>query len=853
MFYDPDGIVDRCADYLLEKMTGYLDGLYIVCNGRLREPEKLLRHTERLYVRPNTGFDAAAWQYLLREVIPRRELAEYDELILWNDTFYGPVYPLEELFGKMERTDCDFWGISAHAKSTDPMGTCPLGYWPAHIQTYFWAVRSRMFLSPSFAEYWDSLPLCASFEEAVGRFEAVFTRHFSDLGFRWAVFAGMEETDAREPAKLPHYIFDSYEMLVRCRSPFYKKKNFTNRREGSLAWNSASFTRRSLQYIASCTDYDETMIYDNILRLYDSSLLTAVCGLYAVIPAGQNEPLPGSGEAPAQTAAVFAYLRDPDFFLLFAGYLKKLPPETDLYVGTDSRAKAAAIRAALRDCRAEPEVRCLNPAGSGLGALLIGFRDAVSRYDLFAFVHDELRNPQEYYTGMLTAVSDMWEAVLGGEDHVRGVLRLFGEDPYLGLLVPPLPVHGSYYHLLHHPWGLSFQRAQALLKELGIRRRADPDVPPVSFGNIFWCRREALRQLLDARWEYRMFSGASFSVLEDSTEHAAAKILPHIAQENGFFTRILSGPEKAGDGFLNCIALLRELTGRLQRRFPGDYGVTPGQFLDRIAPERGDDVLQISCLTGEEVGFAGLDRKNLEIRGICRKPGEDSVMLTCMLRDRPDGEIRVFVRDPYDRVFVSGPVLLPADSSRQDRGPVRICLPYRLFRFEEMPCRIGILCRQEAWFAQRRVRPEKFSPDPHPETVDRRTAAGIRIRGGDTDRKADGNRCAVRIETFGRREDCLIVEGYAYVRDRYHFDYEPELLLCADGGDACSFRTHRVERLDLAAAEPGYPYLRRAGFCSRPFTEDLERGHAYTVMIRLCHVHEAERSLLIRTECRFYY
>ena len=864
MFFDSEGIADRYVEYLLEKMAEHLDGLYIVCNGKLREPEKLRRFTEHLFIRPNVGFDAAAWQYLLCGVIPRTELEEYDELILWNDTFYGPVYPLEELFGRMEQTDCDFWGISAHAKSMDPMGTCPLGYWPAHIQTYFLAVRRTMFLSPCFAEYWRSLPLCASFEETVGHFEAVFTRFFSDRGFRWRVYARMEEVDAREPAQLPHYYFDSYEMLVRCRSPFYKKKNFISRRAGMLGWNNASFTRRALRHIISRTEYDETMIYENLLRLYDVSRLIETCGLYE-IPYGasyeeayeasndarssrKSHSVPVSGKQPAQTAAVFAYLHDPDFYTLFTGFLRTIPPEADVYVGTDSHGKADAIRRELRNHGISPEVRCLNPAGSGLGALLIGFRDELRRYDVFAFVHDELRNPSEYYTGMLTAVSDMWEAVLGGAEYVRRVIRLFGKDPFLGLLVPPLPVHGAYYHLFHHPWGLSFRKAQEILERLGIRRRADPDAAPVSCGNIFWCRRKALRQLLDERWEYREFTAASFSVLEDSPEHAIAKILPCIAQENGFFTRILSGKEGLVNGFFNNRALLTDLMGQIRQAFPGDYGVSPGQFLEQILPGSSGHVFRISTLTQENIGFTCLDLRDMEIRAVTGNQDTDTVLLDCMLPDAEPGFgreriLRFFVRDPYDRIFVSDPVSFLRDC-RQDGSPaIRICLPYRLFRYEEMPCRIGILCRQEAWFSEKRVRSLACRTDSGTERIERKKAADIRV-------KAGGISCAAKIESVTLREDYLDVRGYAFVRNRFHFDYEPELVFCADGAAAVSFGVRREERWDLAAANPGIPYLVRAGFRCRPFKDDLERGHTYSVVIRLCHVRDPDRTADIRTNCR---
>ena len=42
----------------------------------------------------------------------------YDEVLLVNQTCYGPVFPFSELFGEMEKRDCDFWGVSAHAEMT---------------------------------------------------------------------------------------------------------------------------------------------------------------------------------------------------------------------------------------------------------------------------------------------------------------------------------------------------------------------------------------------------------------------------------------------------------------------------------------------------------------------------------------------------------------------------------------------------------------------------------------------------------------------------------------------------------------------------------------------------------------
>lgn len=38
-------------------------------------------------------------------------LTEYDELILANDSFYGPFEDIRKIFAEMESRDLDFWGL----------------------------------------------------------------------------------------------------------------------------------------------------------------------------------------------------------------------------------------------------------------------------------------------------------------------------------------------------------------------------------------------------------------------------------------------------------------------------------------------------------------------------------------------------------------------------------------------------------------------------------------------------------------------------------------------------------------------------------------------------------------------
>lgn len=103
-----------------------------------------------------------------------------------NSTIMGPVFPFCETFKKMDqRSDIDFWGITKFFKyKPDPLYNISYGYIPDHIQSHFIAVRKSMFESVHFKSYWENMPMINSYIDAVGKHEAIFTKKFSDLGYK---------------------------------------------------------------------------------------------------------------------------------------------------------------------------------------------------------------------------------------------------------------------------------------------------------------------------------------------------------------------------------------------------------------------------------------------------------------------------------------------------------------------------------------------------------------------------------------------------------------------------------------------------------------------------------------------
>ena len=144
LFYDHDGIVDDYIPYKLEKLKEFVQDIWFVSNSGLTvDSRKKIQHcTDYIMCRENVGFDVWGYKEAI-EKIGFEKLAEYDEVILLNYTFFAPIFPFSELFEWSEKQDVDFWGISDHAE-IKPNPYTGTGILPKHIQSHFIAIRKTL-------------------------------------------------------------------------------------------------------------------------------------------------------------------------------------------------------------------------------------------------------------------------------------------------------------------------------------------------------------------------------------------------------------------------------------------------------------------------------------------------------------------------------------------------------------------------------------------------------------------------------------------------------------------------------------------------------------------------------------
>ena len=284
MTYNNEGIIDDYIVYMIEALKKVCQDIIVVSNNLLPERQKnKLSEASRIYERDNKGYDAGAYSEVIMKLYANKELEEYDELLLLNDSVFGPFYDLNDMFKEMDNRSpaVDFWGITRRGCSDFDGGDT---IYPEHIQSYCYIFRKRLLHSNDFIEYWEGIiDKITDFSSAITNYEFQLTRHFSELGYTWDSYCRCKEFISENPNNnLSPYHYESYELIKNEKCPFLKRKLFT----GDFIENKyadASDLKRAFNYIKDNTSYNVDMIWEYILREYDMFQIIKSMQLFEVI------------------------------------------------------------------------------------------------------------------------------------------------------------------------------------------------------------------------------------------------------------------------------------------------------------------------------------------------------------------------------------------------------------------------------------------------------------------------------------------------------------------------------------------------------------------------------------------
>ena len=536
VFYDKDGIVDEYNYYFLEDLRKNLSRLLVICNGDVKtEGLRCFREiADEVVVRDNTGFDITSYKLGI-ERYGYEELGQFDEIVVLNSTTYGPFYPFSEMFVAMDQRDIDFWGITKfHYVPFEPFGTIKYGYIPEHIQSYFMVFRRSFFETEDFKNYWRNLPEIHSYEEAVGFYETVFTKDFSDKGYKWDVYV--------DSSDLEHYTYDPLrdfpkQMIEERRCPVIKRRSFFHDYQEAFSRSCGEGTREAFDFIREELDYDEGLIWKNILRLENQADVKKRMHLNYVL--SSTLPLKGGGRK--LTACLVLHIYYEELAQYCYKYVTSMPKGTDIYITVPSEEKKKYVKKVFRPLEGyQWEIRIVGNRGRDVAPFLVGCKDLIDKYDLICKVHDK-----KVYQVTPMSIGESWaykcfENLLKNKIFVENVIATFEQNPFLGMLMPPVPNHGPYYPTCGKgEWGDNFKVTREVAEQLGVKVSMTPDKEPVApLGSMFWVRTKALKSLFGHDWQYQEFPKEPIET-DATLLHAIERVYPFCVQQEGYYPALL--------------------------------------------------------------------------------------------------------------------------------------------------------------------------------------------------------------------------------------------------------------------------------------------------------------------------
>lgn len=553
LVYDKDGVVGDYVLHHLRAMRDHAEHIFVVSNSPLSDAARasLEDVADTVWVRDNVGYDVWAYRDAMRAFGDER-IAEFDEIVLMNYTFYGPIGSYDGLFADMDaREDVDFWGVTDHAEIR-PNPYTYRGVMHRHIQSHWIAVRRRMLASPAWSEYWADMPPITSYADSVQQHEARLTHHFEQRGFRSATAFPASSYPVAHP------IFDAPALLLDDGLPIIKRRLFFH---DPLHLDAHAIVARDVADRMRASGYPMELLHADMARTAKPQALHANLALMEVLP---DVDL-GGADVEGLRVGVLAHVYYDDMVDEIVDRVEHLP-SARIVATTSDEGKRARIEARLRERgRLDDEVRVLpSNRGRDISAFLLGCRDVLlsDEFDIIVKLHTK-KSPQDGYAAGTLFKRHLYENLLSSPGYARNLLRLFVDHPSLGMVFPPM-IHIGF-PTMGRAWFANREPAIELMERLGMDVPIDDHSPVAPFGSMFVARPAALRSLATADLAWIDFPDEG-GYADGGLAHTLERLFGYSAIAEGMHVRTVMTTRNAA---ISHTALEHKL-GAMTEGVPGD-------------------------------------------------------------------------------------------------------------------------------------------------------------------------------------------------------------------------------------------------------------------------------------------
>lgn len=498
--YDSQKIVDNYIGYMLCELKPSIDYLVVVVNQLdLQQGLDILEnYADEILFRENIGYDAGGYKDALCNYIGWDKVFRYDELVLINDSFYGPFYPMKTIFNEMEKKEADFWGLIRHG----PSENCA-----EHIQSFFITIRSELLHNIKFRDYWESMPYYKNLREVIKNHEMKFTRYFADMGFTYDTYADdAANISTNNVLNYNQYVMIPYELIKKRKFPFVKKSMICS---NQLSKRSQECWQQIIDYIEKETLYETGLIWDNLLRTRNvADIYQAFCLQYIVS---------ATKEKYNKKIAIAVFISQENSFEDVYEYIMPIREAYSVFIYTASE----ELLRQYRENGFESICYNINTIGDYLAAL--------GEYEYVLLIHDcdfEPVNTPNYVPK--SYFYNIWTNLFNSEKYINGVINIFEKNNRLGCLLPPKSNFGKYFGA--YGWNGNYGDVKNMLNQKEINCIISENKPPIIITENLWIRGDILRsisikeidtKLLPYVWTYLAQNAGFYSGVVQSADYAA--------------------------------------------------------------------------------------------------------------------------------------------------------------------------------------------------------------------------------------------------------------------------------------------------------------------------------------------
>ena len=529
--YDKDGTIDEYVIDQLKDLRNNAQHIHCVINGKLCHDGKVALENvaDDIYVRENKGVDIGAYKAAI-EYLTWDFIRTFDELVVMNNTCFGPVYPFKECFDWAKEQDVDLWGLTLDNK-VNWMGTNDYLHYNKRktcLQSYFIVFRSSLLNEAVLEDFYDEIPTNCNYLQSGSFYEYAFPGYFEELGFKSAVYCKTD--DLNYPL-----LHNPLVLLKQFRMPLIKKRSFFHHYNDVLNNTCGEATSDLIEFISKHTNYDMSLIWKTILRTASLSDLVRCAHLRRILP----KDYVYNDNVHLKVGVVFHFYY-PDLFDENLDYIQMFPKGCGVLITVSSEEKKKIIQEKLKEHKLEAEVTLIENRGRDVSSLLIGARNFIQNYDLICFTHDKksLQNKTE-------SVGRSWsyklnENLYGSKEFILNTINLFEKEPFLGMAFPGYPNHADYLKHDGTGWTGNFENTKKLLQDFGIDVKINPKTLCVApLGTCFWFRPKTLEKLMNGLdgngWSYTDFPAEPTGKDDGLILHAIERAYAYFAQDAGFY------------------------------------------------------------------------------------------------------------------------------------------------------------------------------------------------------------------------------------------------------------------------------------------------------------------------------